>query len=219
MKVVDLGTRIGTTLSEFLRRGPRFFPTHSDFINKISLSECVGVDKDEVYRADLEGVGASFLALDLSSSEGLDALPEADFYTASKLLHHLPDKGCAEDLLRAVLHKAKRGVWLRLLSFEDDDQTGNGVFRKSGLRFGWMEKYLRYLCKDAVSLISRDVFNIELKAAKRIRHTNDFRVLPVSADSDKEEYEEVMGHKPQTKLVPPVVAEWDLFIGRKQYAD
>jgi hypothetical protein len=113
------------------------------------------------------------------------------------------------------LSKSRQGVWFRLLSFEDDSQTGEGVLLDEDLRFGWSKKYLPYLCKDVVSLVPRDSFNLSLNPARRIRHTNDFRVLPVSADDGKEEYENVMGHKPQIKLVPPVVVEWDLFIERK----
>ena len=167
----------------------------------------------------MEGVGASFQVGDVTSGDLLTTLPEADFYLASKVLHHLPAKEQVDEVVRVMLSKARRGVWLRLLSFEDDTKTGDGVLRKSDLRFGWIEKYTPYLCADAVALVSQNVFDMELKAAKRIRHTNDFRVLPASADSDEEEYEEAMGYKPQIKLVPPLVAEWDLFIGRKQYAD
>jgi len=219
MKVVDLGTRIGNTLSVFLRRGSRFFPTHEKFIKEIEFSECLGIDKEESCRGDLESAGASFQCLNLSDTEMFEELPEADFYLASKILHHLSEKEAADTLVRTVLSKSRRGVWLRLLSFEDDSQTGEGILRSEDLRFGWSAKYLPYLCKDVVSLIPRDLFNLELSPARRIRHTNDFRVLPASADSDEEEYEEVMGHKSQIKLVPPLVAEWDLFIERKQYAD
>tara|TARA_R110002020_G_scaffold276042_7_gene491276 strand:- start:914 stop:1573 length:660 start_codon:yes stop_codon:yes gene_type:complete len=219
MKVVDLGTRIGSTLSVFLRRGSRFFPAHKKFINEIKFSECLGVDREESCRGDLESAGASFQCLDLSGTEVFEGLPEADFYLASKFLHHLPDKEVVDTLVRTVLTKARRGVWFRLLSFEDDSQTGEGILRSKDLRFGWSSKYPHYLCKDVVSLVSRDSFDLELSPARRIRHTNDFRVLPVSADDDKEEYEPTMGHKPQIKLVPPLVSEWDLFIERKQHAD
>lgn len=219
MKVVDLGTRIGGTLSGFLRRGHRFFPSHAKFIRGIQFSDCLGIDELSKYRWDLEELGASFQVMDMSLEESVTALPEADFYLVSKLLHHLSDKDKMDALVSEVLSKARRGVWLRLLSFEDDSETGEGVLRDKDLRFGWSEKYTPYFCKDAVARIPRDVFNIELKPAKRVRHTNDFRVLPTSVNSDDEEYEVVMGHKPQIKLVPPLVAEWDLFIERKQYAD
>ena len=215
MKVVDLGTRIGSTLFLFLQRGGKFFPPHRDFISKIQPSECLGVDMEEVCRDDLESFGASFECCDLSEAASLEELPEADFYLASKFLHHLPATEVMDNLVRAMLSKSRQGVWLRLLSFEDDSQTGEGVLLDEDLRFGWSKKYLPYLCKDVVSLVPRDLFNLSLNPARRIRHTNDFRVLPVSADDDKEEYENVMGHKPQIKLVPPVVAEWDLFIERK----
>jgi hypothetical protein len=215
MKVVDLGTRLGSTLMSFLRRGGKFFPTHRDFISKVQTSDCVGVDREEMCRADLESLGASFECWDLSDESSLDKLPEADFYLASKVLHHFPGGTEMDNLVRTVLEKARLGVWIRLLSFESDDQTGEGVLLAEDLRFGWSKKYAPYLCKDVVSLVPRGSFNLELNPAKRIRHTNDFRVLPVSADDDKEEYEEVMGHKPQIRLAPPVVAEWDLFIERK----
>jgi|TARA_R110002051_G_scaffold305965_2_gene376287 hypothetical protein len=215
MKVVDLGTRIGTTLFSFLQRGGRFFPSRRDFISKIQPSECLGVDREEVCRDDLESFGASFECWDLSKAASLEELPEADFYLASKFLHHLPTAEAMDNLVRAVLSKSRQGVWFRLLSFEDDSQTGEGVLLDEDLRFGWSKKYLPYLCKDVVSLVPRDSFNLSLNPARRIRHTNDFRVLPVSADDGKEEYENVMGHKPQIKLVPPVVVEWDLFIERK----
>lgn len=219
MKVVDLGTRIGNTLSVFLHRGSRFFPTHAEFIKEIDFSECLGIDKEESCRGDLESAGASFQCLNLSDPEMFEELPEADFYLASKILHHLPEREVADVLVRTMLSKSRRGIWLRLLSFEDDSQTGEGVLRSENLRFGWSERYFSYLCKDVISLISRDLFDLELSPARRIRHTNDFRVLPESADSKKEEYEDIMEHKSQIKLVPPLVAEWDLFIERKQHAD
>ena len=215
MKVVDLGTRIGSTLMSFLHRGGKFFPSHRDFISKVQPSDCMGVDKEETCRSDLESLGASFKCWDLSDAASLAELPEADFYLASKVLHHLPSGEEMDNLARVMLEKARLGVWFRLLSFEVDEQTGEGVLLAEDLRFGWSKKYSPYLCKDVVSIVPRDLFNLELNPARRIRHTNDIRVLPVSADDNKEEYEDVMGHKPQIRLAPPVVAEWDLFIERK----
>ena len=220
MNVVDLGTNIGQTLNEFSRKYRRFFPKDCPFLDDVfeepvDFSTCLGVDKHEKYRADLEGVGASFEVLDLSDVGCVDMLPESNYYIMSKLLHHLGTLEDAKYLLASVLNKSKRGVWVRALSFESDDQTGEGVLHKHGLRFGWSTKYVPCPIQDLIALIDLATWDLDLLPAKRIRHTNDYRVLPLDSDPDKEEYEEVMGHKPQHKLFPEVVAEWDIFIGKK----
>lgn len=218
--VVDLGTNIGQTLNEFSRKCKKFFPGDSAYLDSLFngpkvFSGCLGVDKEEKYRSDLEGQGASFAALDLSDASTVDSLPAASYYVTSKLLHHLGSLESASYLVNAMLAKASRGVWIRALSFEQDDQTGEGVLNKFGLRFGWANKYTRCPIKNIISLVDLDVWDINLLPAKRIRHTNDYRVLPLDSPADKEEYEEIMGHKPQHQLVPEVVSEWDIFIGKK----
>ena len=215
MKIVDLGTRIGTSIDLFLNRGADFFPASRKVIRAADFSQCLGVDIDESCRVDLESRGASFDCLDLSQPDALRKLPKADFYIASKVLHHLGSKEVIDDLVGAMLPKVRRGIWFRLLSFEPDNQTGEGVLREQGLRFGWTEKYTPYLCRDVLSCLSSKDIHAELKPARRIRHTKDERVVPIDADPDKDEYEEVMGHKPQVKLVTPLVVEWDLFIRKK----
>jgi hypothetical protein len=221
MKVVDLGTSIGQALHEFSRKGPKYFSDDSNFVRDVFstgpelFSGCLGVDKFDKYRADLEGLGASFLVMDLSTEENVLELPEADYYIASKLLHHLGSEEAMERLVRHILCVSRRGVWLRLLSFEDDIESGEGALSKYDLRFGWSCKYTPCSVKTIVSYVDTEEWDLELFPARRLRHTNDFRVLPTTSDPDKEEYEEVMGHKPQHELVPAVVAEWDLFIGKK----
>ena len=220
MNVIDLGTNVGQTLNEFSRKYHRFFPKDCPFLDGVfgepaGFSTCLGVDQHERYRADLEGVGAAFRVLDLSDVGDVDTLPESNYYIMSKLLHHLGTFECAEYLLSTVLDKAKRGVWVRALSFEQDDQTGEGVLHKHGLRFGWSTKYVHCPVQGLISLVDLNTWDINLLPARRIRHTNDYRVLPSGSDPDKEEYEEVMGHKPQHHLFPEVVAEWDIFIGKK----
>ena len=220
MNVVDLGTNVGQTLNEFSRKYRRFFPKDCSFLDGVfeeptGFSSCLGVDQHEKYRADLEGVGASFEVLDLSESSAVDTLPESAYCVMSKVLHHLGTFEAAEYLFSSVLTKAQRGVWVRALSFEQDDQPGEGVLRKYDLRFGWSTKYVHCPIQGLVSLVDLRKWDINLLPAKRIRHTNDYRVLPIGSDPAKEEYEEVMGHKPQHHLFPEVVSEWDIFIGKK----
>ena len=220
MNVIDLGTNVGQTLNEFSRKYHRFFPKDCPFLDDVfdgptGFSTCLGVDRHEKYRADLEGVGATFEVLDLSDAAAVSTLPESNYYIMSKLLHHLGTPEGAEHLLSTVLGKVKRGVWIRALSFEQDDQTGEGALHKHNLRFGWSTKYVHCPIRSLIALIDLNKWDLNLLPAKRIRHTNDHRVLPIGSDPGKEEYEEVMGHKPQHHLFPEVVAEWDIFIGKK----
>jgi len=217
MSVVDLGTRFGTSIASFLHKSSTFFPNQSqlgtpDF-------ECIGVDIDEIHRGDLEGRGYRFMCGDLRSHGFRESLPEADFYLVCNLLHHLRSPRDQSDVLCCALEKARRGVWFRAKSFEEDATSGEGVLISEGLRFCWSRDYSSYSISEITALVRETLpeASLRVEPAKRIRHTKDKRVVPADTKTDSFFYAAAMGPKVYMELPKPVVCEWDIFVENKIY--
>lgn len=214
LRVVDLGTKLGSALSEFRRRGGQLRFGETD----VAPSECLGVDRNDKYRGDVQRQGYRFLALDVTAAGALESLPEADYYLAWDFLEHLPDHGWAEAVVAAMVRKARRGIWLRLPSFERDGINGEGVLKKHGLRFAWSRWHghtCHLLVGDAVSYLYkhgyvRDPNKLDIHPSKFVYNTDDPAVVPLDAPVDTVKYHDALGPKPVITLKPPVVSQWEV---------
>ena len=211
MTIVDLGTKFGKSISTFLMRSPTFFPTHVQSSTEI---ECVGVDKDDIYRGDIEGMGHSFLCGDVCDAVFRESLPKADFYLVCNILHHLASRDVADEVIRYALRAAELGVWFRVKSFEEDAVNGEGILMAQELRFCWSREHSSYSVSEISALVRETLpeASIRVEPAKRIRHTKDKRVVPADTKTDAFFYDVAMGPKVYMELPKPVVCEWDIFV-------
>ena len=222
MKVVSLGCGLGGGLQEFLKRGGEHFGDH---ILRIPYEQCLGIDKDPKFKDDITGQEFLFQAFDYMNEDPgvLALLPETDYYLAWNCLHMSPSKEWANALVQVMMHKARKGVWVRLLSFENDEATGEGVLQRIGLRFAWTKgdpEPLPYTLKDCVDSINeykktdskRNCITGRVKPGKRLRSTDDPKVVPISAPPGVTRYEPKLGFRRTQGFVPPLVAEWEIII-------
>lgn len=211
MKVIDIGTKHGPSTIHFIHKVKTFFP---DYGKSITSSECIGVDVDEAFRRDITGQGISFICGDITDPAFRSTLPAPDFFLVCNLLHHLPTRKDVEEVLAYVLDTARYGAWFRIKSFETDSESGEGVLLSQDLQFSWSNNSTAYTCADLFKFIRSRCPNsvARFEAAKRIRHTNDKRVVPKDTVSSSFYYEPIMGEKEQVDLAPSVVCDWDVFV-------
>jgi len=211
MKVIDVGTKHGSSVVIFLHKLGIFFPSYDQ---SITVGDCAGVDIDEIFHHDLSGQGISFICGDITDSTFRKTLPSPEFFLVCNILHHFPGRRTVEELLGYVLDTAQYGVWFRLKSFETDNETGEGILLEHGLRFSWSENYTSYNCVEVFQFIRKQCpkATIRIEPGKRIRHTNDKRVVPKDTMSPSFYYEPSMGAKEHVTLTKPVVCDWDIFV-------
>lgn len=219
LKVIDLGCKLGNSLAEFIRRGSMYY---GELVRAIQPGECLGIDMQARYQRDLVERGFNFLAVDITAEGALEQLPEADYYLAWDFLEHLPTKEWASAVIQTMLHKARKGVWIRMPSFEQDESTGEGALKKLGLRFTWtnchghkcpllVEDVVRTL-NDYKSQTGRNSIALKLRPGKRVRATDDPCVVPVDSPMDTTEYRANLGPKPVKDLETHLVSQWEVVI-------
>ncbi len=219
LKVVDLGTKLGNSIGEFRKKGHIYF---GDEINRITPDECLGIDRQNKYENDVVGQGYHFAALDVTTEDAFDKMPEADYYLAWDFLEHLPDKQWSDHLVKVMLHKARKGVWCRMPSFEQDESTGEGALKALGLRFAWSNwhghpsHYLITECVEAINAYklttNRGSISVKVKPGRRVRGTDDINVIPIDSPIDTVKYSPKLGHKNIRKFDPPLVAQWEVLV-------
>jgi len=214
LKVVDLGTKMGNAINAFLKRGKMYF---GDDVSHIQPAECLGIDKKDKYRGDVEGQGFQFQCADVTAGGFIDTLPEAWFYLGWHFLEHLPSKEWSTAFVKVMLHRASKGVWFELPSFEQDESTGEGALKKLGLRFSWTDwhghpsHYLIEDCVGAINAYKQDTgrsVSVKVKPGKRIRNTMDKKVVPIDSPIDTGDYKPVLGKKENVEFDPPLVGHW-----------
>lgn len=224
MKIVDLGTKHGEAISHFRSKaGLTVLPRKE--VARCVPGQCVGYERPEAasYRKKVESRGYQFELADLSVQSNLATLPESSIYLAWHVLEHLPDKMCADRVVQTALDKAKRLAWFRLPSFEQDDDQGEGVLRKLGLRFSWTYwagHPTAWLVSDCVASITTweiknpdRPFELIVKPAGYIKSTDDKRVVPISAPIDTNYYSPKLGAKPKGVAFKPfIVSEWEVIV-------
>ena len=65
-KVIDLGTKLGSAIGAFLKLGVEWFGKD---VARIDPAGCLGIDRADKYRADVEKRGYAFQAVDLLQPE------------------------------------------------------------------------------------------------------------------------------------------------------
>jgi hypothetical protein len=211
LKVVDLGTKLGTAIDVFLKRGAMYY---GEPVGKISKAECLGVDLADKYQKDVEKRGYQFKAMDVLKDFNY---PVADYYLAWDFLEHLPSIEDSNNVLAAMLDHAIKGVWLKMPSFEQDNQ-GEGQLRKHGLRFTWTHWHGHpsfYKVDDATAVINRVCAGcrIKHKTQRIIRDSSSEFVVPIDAPVDTTKYNlKEHGPKPSVVFDPPVIGCHELIV-------
>jgi hypothetical protein len=215
-KVVDLGTKRAGALDEFLRAGSMYF---GDEVASIKPGDCLGYDYNGKYDREVRAKGYRFQGQDLTDRQVLDALPAADYYLAWDFLEHLPSVEHSDRILEVMLQRARVGVWLRMPSFEQDMETGEGRLRAHGLRFAWTDWHghkSHYTLAMARDVITASGFGaLKVKGNRLIETTGDRCVVPVSAPTDTVEYSAALGARPKVAFSPPLVGQWEVIVSRK----
>jgi len=214
--VVDLGTKKAGALEVFLAHGSEYFGRRAQ---GLVAADCLGIDLKSEYQSVVEAMGYRFLALDvLDEKLGQPAaLPAADYYLAFDFLEHLPSREDADRVLKVMLTRARRGVWLRMPSFEQDSETGEGRLRGLGLRFAWTDwkgHPTHYLLADANQVFETAprVAKVRVKPGRRIHATDDHGVVPLSAPCDTVRYTYELGPKQLVRFEAPLVAQWEVLV-------
>ncbi len=219
LRVVDVGTKLGNALGEFIRRGGPVFgdPT----IASIQPGECLGVDRQPRFEQDLTRRGYQFSCVDLTQTYVMAALPEADYYLAWDFLEHLPSEAWSASLLQVMLAKARKGVWLRMPSFEQDG-TGCQALEVLGLRFTWTNwtghtshftlAQAAQAIEEYKKLAKHPELHVSVRPGKRVQASDDPCVVPLEAPKDTVKYDISLGHKTVVNFNPPLVAQWEVII-------
>jgi hypothetical protein len=214
--LVSLGCGLGNTFLEFIRTGAPYF---GEDVRMIRPAECLGIDRNYHFHDDLVNRNLQFLQLDLLECD-LAVLPAADYYMAWNYLHaNLPDKEWMAAVVETMIHKARKGVWLRIPSFEQDEATGELALKEFGLRFAWTKRWSPYLLHDLVTAINaykvktkRGSLRLKIKPAARVRTSQEPCVVPENAPLDATEYHPSMGERRVTPFDPPLVSQWDVVV-------
>ena len=215
-KVVDLGTKQGGALGVFLKHGQMYFDTFG-----IKPGDCLGIDRKRTYEKAVRKRGYHFKEANIFSDEFV--WPKADYYLAFDFLEHLPDIHASDQVLRRMIENARRGVWLRMPSFEQDEETGEGQLKKLGLRWAWTtwrghpSHYLKgQACSIIQTSLPQRMFRMKVRPNRIMANTSDRSIVPIDAPGEANRFDQkTMGRKPHRKLDPPVVGQWEVIVNRK----
>lgn len=202
-RVVDLGTKKAAALVEFRKRCPTYMRDR----DPIPPERCLGLDLKAEYADEVTRHGFEFRTDDVLTFD----FPPADYYLAWDFLEHLPSLEAARSVIRRMANAARRGLWFRLPSFEQDTVTGEGRLRQRGLRFtwtNWAAHPTAVLVQDVINAVGR--IPSELRGNVKIATSADHRVVPIDAPADVQRYERAHGPKPSYLFTPPVIGQWDM---------
>lgn len=210
-KVVDLGTKKAGALDVFRKHGGMYF----DDLD-CPAAACLGVDSNAEYANEVKSKGYTFSAANITACRW----PTADFFLAFDFLEHMEDKEQSDAVLYLMLSNAKRGVWLKMPSFEQDE-TGEEQLRKHGLRFTWSLWHghpSHYLVGDAMRVIKEHCpdARVKHKHQRIIKNSRSKFVVPVNAPIDTNEYTEELGSKPDVNFHPHVIGCNELIVHLEQ---
>ena len=235
LDIVDLGTKKGNAVFEFLKFSKRHLDQRKgnplpcylkqDELSSLNKAKCAGYEREEgeKYRKEVEGKGMQFRIADLATDDAIAQLPPAKVYLAWHFLEHVPNKDWSRKLVHASLSNSRWMSWFRLPSFQQDDFAGEGALRKHGMRFTWTNwrghpsHWLVEDCQEAIQSWAEEnkdrPYKLEIRPAGYIRTMGDHRVVPIDTEIDVNKYEKKHGPKPlHIKLEQPIVAEWEVIV-------
>lgn len=202
-KVVDIGTKQGGALDYFRENaGPLFGDT------QIDPSRCLGVDREPSLKEEMLAKGYAFQRVDLTTE--FFEYPTADYYLLFHVLEHLPTLAVSQHVLRKAFQACRRGMVLRLPSFEESDCAR---LRAAGLRFSWTRwtgHPTAFQMRHAFDVIPEAV--IEWRGVGAFHDSLDERIVPVDAPIDTTSYWPDQGKKPLVQFEPPLIPEWELVV-------
>lgn len=207
MKVIDLGTKKGGAIEYFLGQ-------KKHFQENIKPGECLGIDLQEKYRDEVKSKGFKFECQDIVSEE----LFECDYYLAFDLLEHIPSKEDALNVLRKMAAKARKGIWIRVPSFEQD-KRGEKPLLDLGLRFSWTA-WKGHMSHLLLSEYRKAIWegcgvkkaSITEEPAIIIESTLDEWVVPVGCHSETKKYDDSLGKKIDRRFDHPLIGSWDIVV-------
>lgn len=210
LKAIDMGTKKADSLNTFLKHGAMYY---GEDVGRIKPKECMGIDRQEKYRKDVERCGFQFLTMDVLKDFNY---PIAEYYLAWDFLEHLPSIEDSNNVLRAMLDHAVKGVWLKMPSFEQDEE-GEGQLRRHGLRFTWTHWHGHpsfYKIEDAMAVIRRFTPSARIRHEHQrvIRDSSSKFIVPVGAPLDTTEYTPDLGPKPEVVFRPAVIGCHELIV-------
>jgi len=221
LDIVDLGTKHGNAISEFLGKGRQYLTKPESLLPK----NCVGYERPEgeEYRLIMEKKGFQFRVADLANDLEISLLPPAEVYLAWHFLEHVPNHDWARKLVIASLRNSKQVAWFRLPSFQQDEVTGEGVLRNHGMRFTWTNwtgHPTPWTVQDCIASITEWTsqhpgrsFELIVKPADRVRDMSDERVVPIGTPTNVNKYEPKYGPKPLSiKFSRPIIAAWEVIV-------
>jgi hypothetical protein len=208
--VVDLGTKKAGALDVFCKHGKMYFGQEANCIP----GACLGVDRDEKYGDEVRKRGYKFQAANVLDPD-FD-WPSSDFYLAFDFLEHMPSKADSDAILHTMVNFARRGLWVRIPSFEQD-KTGEQLLRGLGMRFAWTDWHghpSHYLVSDVMTVISKLVpeANVRHKKLKLVRDTKDPAVVPIDAPTDTVKYDPSLGPKPFARFETPLIGQHEFIV-------
>ena len=212
-KVVDLGTKKGYAIGVFRERARMYYGAD---VQMVPARLCLGVDRNDKYRAVVEEQGYQFHSAIIHEADFL--FPVADYYLAWDFLEHLPNTDVSNNVLTSMLCSARKGVWLKMPSFEQDER-GEGQLRRHGLRFAWSHwkgHKCHYTLADALGVITKTLdpskHKMKHKHQRIIKDSSSKFIVPVDAPPDTTEYTPELGPKPEVKFDPPVIGCHELIV-------
>lgn len=215
-KVVDLGTKKGGALDVFRNKGGVMY---FGAAGGARPEQCLGIDMKERYRKIVESKGYAFAQLNPLDT-GFQ-WPDADFYLAFDFLEHLPTAIHSNLVLRRMLEHARKGVWLRMPSFEDD-AVDHPQLKKHKLRLSWTTwrghpSHYRlddvgHTVRQVRSETDKFVLRVKTKEAKPIKTSASPWIVPSSVGTDVEKYKKGLPPKPKVTFKPPIVGQYEVII-------
>lgn len=219
-KLIDLGAQHGGSIGVLRKYLTEATPLASFFgdpkIVFIPKFECLGIDIDAIHVEELHEAGHLSRRMNLNINFPEEA---AEFYSAFNLLEHLDGVHRAQEVLKLMLRQAKRGVILRLSSFETDE-TGEGALLKHGLRWSWTRWHhhtaavRREHVRQVLASPEFREWRISIRPHVTITNADSPLIVPERAPHDCGKYEPEMGNKPIVIFDPPLVPEWDVWLAR-----
>lgn len=210
--VVDLGTKLGGALDVYRGKGHKLY-----YFPRADPKQCLGIDRQDRYKKDVEKKGYSFRTADLLDEKF--AYPAAQVYLAFDFLEHLPSIELAQLVLIKMIEASEAGVWLRCPSFENDPRLS-----EAGVRFAWTNWHghpahfkIEHAMEAVGQLRQERGYKLKTKVVENQKTTTTFAdsIVPLSAPVDTRKYSSDLGPKKKVIFKPPIPGQHEILIWKE----